>query len=108
MLSIRVLSLGGMLSVLKPARCPQRAPAFPTQPPPCTTAQLRRRAASLLAAQPTAACRCPPPPADAVVSVRENEVALAACADPGWIISSVDNAMYGDVATQCNSSLTYT
>ncbi|KAL4422481.1 hypothetical protein ABPG75_008678 [Micractinium tetrahymenae] len=44
---------------------------------------------------------------DAVVSVREGEVALAACAEPGWIISSVDNAMYGDVATQCNSTVTY-
>lgn len=61
----------------------------------------------MLAAQPAPACLrfCP---ADSVVSVRENEVALAACGDPGWIITSVDNAMYGDVANRCNSSLTYT
>ncbi|PSC74164.1 sugar phosphate phosphate translocator [Micractinium conductrix] len=44
---------------------------------------------------------------DAVVSVRENEVALAGCAEPGWLISGVENAMFGDVATMCNSSLSY-
>ncbi len=73
----------------------------------CRCARLRLQAATCLQhSQPPPACASAP--ADSVVSVRENEVALAACGDPGWIITSVDNAMYGDVANRCNSSLTYT
>ena len=46
-------------------------------------------------------------PADAIVSVRETEIALAGCTEPGWVISTVENALYGDVANRCNSTLTY-
>jgi hypothetical protein len=49
----------------------------------------------------------PSRPADAIVSVRETEIALAGCTQPGWVISAVENALYGDVANRCNSTLTY-
>lgn len=92
----------------------------PSPPPPTKQPTSQPPTAGQQSSPPPPSPPPPSPPAettpivdptqfvDAVVSVRENEVALAACADPGWIISSVDNAMYGDVATQCNSSLTYT
>lgn len=46
--------------------------------------------------------------ADALVSVQEGEVALAGCLDAGWLITRVENAIYGNVEGRCNSSLSYT
>ena len=45
--------------------------------------------------------------ADALVSVQEGEVALAGCMDAGWLITQVENSIYGNVGARCNSTLSY-
>lgn len=39
--------------------------------------------------------------------VREGDVALAACAEPGWLIESVDSPLYGNAQQECNSTSTF-
>lgn len=49
------------------------------------------------------ASRC----ADDSVLVREGDVVLAACAEPGWLIASVDSPLYGNAKEDCNSTGSY-
>jgi hypothetical protein len=50
----------------------------------------------------------PRPATDALVSVEEGGVALAGCLGAGWVVTRVENAIYGSVEARCNSSLSYT
>lgn len=45
--------------------------------------------------------------ADATVSVAEGQILLAACDYPGWVISRVDDAAWGNPDSGCNSTTTY-
>lgn len=45
--------------------------------------------------------------ADATVTVAEGEILLAACDFPGWVISRVDDASWGNPASGCNSTTTF-
>lgn len=44
---------------------------------------------------------------DALVSVEEGSVAVAGCTEAGWLITRVENAIYGNVEQRCNSTLSY-
>ncbi|PRW60776.1 band 7 [Chlorella sorokiniana] len=86
-----------------PSPSPPSPPAVPS-PSPSPAAQPSPSPAAPVPSPPAG-----PPPTfvDATVSVAEGEILLAACDYPGWVISRVDDAAWGNPDSGCNSTTTY-